>query len=75
MQTAPGWCSKYCKDLIRSVPKSVRNASKRSLPVIQTAAVENPVDKYELGNEVDVSPVNTKKSTISMSLSGPSLDQ
>lgn len=75
MQTAPGWCSKYCKDLIRSVPKSVRNASKRSLPVIQTAAVENPVDKYELGTEVDVSPVNTKKSTISMSLPGPSLDQ
>jgi hypothetical protein len=75
MQTAPGWCSKYCKDLIRSVPKSVRNASKRSLPVIQTATVENPVEKYELGYEFDVSPVNTKKSTVDMNLPGPSLDQ
>lgn len=58
LQTAPGWCSKYAKGLIRTVPTQVRKASaeaKRKLPVVQ-AAVENPVEKYELSSEIEMEP-------------------
>jgi len=58
LQTAPGWCSKYSKTLIRQVPTQVRKASaeaKRQLPVVQPT-VENPVDKYELSADMTVGP-------------------
>jgi hypothetical protein len=58
LQTAPGWCSKYSKTLIRQVPTQVRKASadaKRQLPVLQPT-VENPVEKYELSADMDVGP-------------------
>lgn len=53
MQLSYGHCSKYCKPLIRSVPKSVRAASKLSLPVIH-GPIENPVEKYELNSSISV---------------------
>lgn len=58
LQTAPGWCSKYSKTLIRQVPTQVRKASaeaKRQLPVLQPK-FENPVEKYELSSEMEVGP-------------------
>lgn len=58
LQTAPGWCSKYAKELIRQVPTQVRKASveaKRKLPVVQPV-VENPVESWELASEVTVDP-------------------
>jgi hypothetical protein len=58
LHTAPGWCSKYAKGLIRTVPTQVRKASveaKRRLPVVQ-ASVENPVEKYELSSEIEMEP-------------------
>jgi len=56
LQTAPGWCSKYAKSLIRQVPIYVREqvAASRKLPVIQSAPVENPVERYELSSELTV---------------------
>ena len=57
LQTAPGWCSKYAKGIIRQVPAQVREhvAASRKLPVIQPRiAVENPVEKYELSSELSV---------------------
>ena len=62
-QNAPGWCSRYCKSLIRSVPQSVRSASEsaRRLPVIQSAPVENPVDKYELSSTISVEASSQNK--------------
>ncbi len=48
LQSAPGWCSRYAKTLVDSVPNDVRVASqRRALPVVRVAA-ENPVEKYEL---------------------------
>lgn len=61
LQTHPGWCSKYAKTMIRSVPEEVRiaAASRRQLPVLPSSPVENPVEKYELASEltVDTTPV------------------
>lgn len=57
LQTAPGWCSKYAKGLIRQVPTEVRErvaSAKRALPVIQSAPVTNPVEEYELRSELAV---------------------
>ena len=54
LQTAPGWCSKYAKSLIRSVPDDVRESiasSRRRLPVVQ-AEVEDPVARYELASDL-----------------------
>lgn len=74
MQTAPGWCSRYCKNLIRTVPKSIRKASKVHLPIISTASVINPIEKYELSHEMDVSPENLKQSLLDMSIPSASID-
>lgn len=58
LQTAPGWCSKYAKELIRQVPTQVRRASveaRKKLPVIQPV-VENPVEAWQLSSEITVDP-------------------
>ena len=59
MQTAPGWCAKYAKSLIRHIPESVVMAAveNKNRPVIMDdTPVENPVDRYELSSEVLVEP-------------------
>lgn len=55
-QTAPSWCNRYSRRLIRVVPDEVREriASVRRLPVVQASPVENPVEKYELQSELHV---------------------
>jgi hypothetical protein len=75
LQTAPGWCSKYAKGLIRQVPTQVREhiASARKLPVIQREPVENPVEKYELSSELSVDLNGSKSREISVSIPSGSL--
>jgi hypothetical protein len=75
MQTAPGWCSRYCKSLIRSVPKSVRSASqKRHLPVI-SSPVENPVEKYEMAGSLEVDMNGLKSRAIDISVDPFTVDE
>jgi hypothetical protein len=75
MQTAPGWCSKYCKSLIRSVPASVRNASvPNSLPVYHEP-VENPVEKYELASESSVDLNGARSKSLDITLDAYSIDE
>lgn len=65
-QTAPGWCSRYAKNLITSVPQEVRTASqRRPLPVVRVAA-ENPVEKYQLGADLDVDLNGSKSRELSI---------
>lgn len=74
-QTAPGWCSKYSKQLIRQVPTQVRKASveaRRKLPVVQ-ASVENPVEKWELASEVSVDLGPAKEARSEVVIPGHSL--
>jgi len=61
LQTHPGWCSKYAKDMVRNVPDEIRVASRRRLPVIKSAPVENPVEKYGLASSMTVEPSYSKK--------------
>jgi hypothetical protein len=59
MQTAPGWCAKYAKSLIRSVPASVAAAAAEATrrPVAcSDAPVDNPVDSYQLSASITVEP-------------------
>lgn len=71
LQTAPGWCSKYARSLIRSIPESVRiqASQKRSLPVvIDTRPIENPVERYELATEMDLDLNGSKSSSFEISI-------
>jgi hypothetical protein len=75
LQTHPGWCSKYSKEMIRQVPTQVRVANieaRKKLPVIQIP-VENPVEKYELKNELSVDLGNVRSSP-EMIIPGNNLD-
>lgn len=76
LQTHPGWCSKYAKTLVRSVPEDVRvaAASRRRLTVLPTSPVENPVERYELASEMtlDVGP-SPKASLLEVSMDMPSV--
>lgn len=59
MQTAPGWCAKYSKSLIRQIPsEEVERAEElrkhMAAPVGPDAPVENPVTQYELASELMV---------------------
>lgn len=56
-QTAPGWCNKYSKKMIRQIPESVRQQAdelRKASNVVETAPIENPVEKYELASEMVV---------------------
>ena len=78
LQTAPGWCSKYAKSMIRQVPTQVRQAAvaaRRQLPVIQHTPVENPVERYELSSQLDIEPVKIRSKGPEITLDGPSLDE
>lgn len=57
MQTAPGWCAKYSKSLIRGVPKSTIMAAvkqRNACPIIDNTPVKNPVEEYELKAEIPI---------------------
>ena len=75
MQTAPGWCAKYAKLLIRQIPESILAAAaerRRFVPVMDDTPVENPVDHYELSSSIIVDPVK-KPVSLDVSFSDRSL--
>ncbi len=76
LQTAPGWCTKYAKNLIRSVSEEVRIqiASKRSLPVVQPMVEQDPAYKYGLSNEIQVDMNGAKGRPLNIEIDGPSFD-
>ncbi len=77
LQTAPGWCSKYAKSLIRQVPTQVRQAAvaaKRKLPVVPSAPITNPVEQFELANELVIEPVKVRAQGPQITIGGPTLD-
>jgi hypothetical protein len=75
LQTHPGWCSKYAKDLVRSVPADVRMASRRVLSVVKHAAVENPVSAYELSTPMSVDIAAPRKPSIEISMDQRTVDR
>lgn len=72
LQTAPGWCSKYSKEIIREVPPNIVTAHKKvALPVV-TDPVENPVETYELESEMNIQP-GKRPAEFDMQLESPTL--
>lgn len=54
LQTAPGWCSRYAKNIIRKVPDIalVAGEARRRLPVVQAVpAGLSPVEKFGLASD------------------------
>lgn len=75
LQTAPGWCSRYSKELIRQVPDEVRKAAsdaRRRLPIVH-APVENPVERFELSSEVSLDVGDPAKLGLDISIAGHSI--
>jgi hypothetical protein len=68
LQTAPGWCSRYCKSILRSVPSPVvRQSSKHHLPVLNTS-IDNPVEKYQLSSDISVDLDGGKSKDVNIDL-------
>jgi len=67
-QTAPSWCNKYAKQIIRQIPDEERRqaAERRSLPLAPSsqAPVTNPVDEYGLSAELSVDLSGSKAKDI-----------
>lgn len=77
LQTAPGWCSKYAKTMIRQVPTELHDnivAARRQLPVVQNIPAENPVEKFELASEMVFDVEKPKSRLIEVEIPGGSLD-
>lgn len=76
LQTAPGWCSKYAKTLVRSIPESAHHEAARriTLPVVvDTRPIENPVAKYELAAEMEVDLNGSKSRSLDISIADNSI--
>jgi len=70
-QTAPSWCGKYCKRMIRQIPDSVIAAAKQrkqQASQIETAPVEDPVVKYELTADMPIDLEGSKSREIDIAL-------
>jgi hypothetical protein len=74
LQTHPGWCSKYAKDMIRNVPDEVRTASRRRLPVVKSAPVEDPVERYGLASSMTVDSLRPKHALPEISMDMGNVD-
>ncbi len=78
LQTHPGWCSKYAKSLIRTVPTQVRQAAeqaRRTLPVVQTAPIDNSVEQFGLASELAVDPAIVRKPKPDISIAAGRVDE
>jgi len=78
LQTAPGWCSKYAKSLIRQVPTEVRTAAdqRKALRVLHDPVpqVEDPVEKYQLASsELEVDLKGSKSRPVEVSIPTPDI--
>jgi hypothetical protein len=71
-QTAPAWCSKYCKKIIRqAAADSIRNAvgeKKKQASPVEQAPVEDPVIKYELVADLPIDLDGSKSQEIDVTL-------
>jgi len=71
-QTAPSWCSKYCKRMIRQAAANEMKAKveqqKKQASQIETAPVENPVVEYELVADMNIDLDGSKSREIDISL-------
>lgn len=76
LQTSPGWCSRYAKTMIRSIPQEVVDSAqlrKQLSSVVETAPITNPVTDFELGSSLEVDMNGRKDRSISIDINFGSL--
>lgn len=77
-QTAPSWCNKYSKRMIRQIPDSVKQeilAARKLSRIVASAPVENPVDKFELSSDMTVDLNGMKDRAIEITVNPREIDQ
>jgi hypothetical protein len=70
-QTAPSWCSRYSKRMIRQIPDEVREQAielRKASMDTQYAPIENPVEKYELSSELPIDLGGVKSTNLDISI-------
>lgn len=70
-QTAPSWCNRYSKRMIRQIPDAVREQAvelRKASMNIQSSPIENPVEKYELSSEMSIDLNGSKSTGIDISI-------
>jgi len=74
-QTAPSWCNKYAKQIIRQIPEAERRqaAERRSLPLVPAnqAPITNPVEEYGLAAELPVDLPSPKSKDVEIVIASP----
>lgn len=77
LQTAPGWCSKYSKTLIRTVPESVRSqvaSSRKHLPIVASTNIRDISQEYGLSSEMSVDISGPKLGSLDISINSVDID-
>jgi hypothetical protein len=70
-QTAPSWCNKYGKRIIRQIPPEVRReaSERRNAPVVQEQApIRNPVEEWQLSAELPIDLDGSKSRPIEVTI-------
>lgn len=74
-QTAPSWCNKYAKQIIRQVPEAERRqaAERRNLPLAPSsqAPITNPVEEYGLAADLPVDLSGSKAKDVEIVIASP----
>jgi hypothetical protein len=76
LQTHPGYCSKFGKKMIRTIPDEVRVAAaeRRAARVANEAPINDPAEQFGLEKpEIEIEPGPKAEST-EISISGPTID-
>jgi len=79
-QTAPAWCSKYCKRIIRkaaadSIKAEVDKLKKQANVPAPSVPAENPITKYELTSELPVDLDGSKSRGINIDIPSRDIDE
>lgn len=73
-QSCPGWCSRYAKELIRSVPEDVRIAAKR-LPVIQNLPVKDPTIEFGIKSPTMDFEISNRSASLDIAIRPKSIEK
>jgi hypothetical protein len=77
LQTHPGWCSKYAKDILKSIPDEFRQISDESAEASRVEVstdTSNPVEQFGLASEeITIEPIKSP-TTVDFSFSEPSIE-
>ena len=77
LQTHPGYCSKFGKKMIRSIPDEVRTAAAERMAarVSNDAPINDPSVEFGLeAPEIEIEPSGPRAEPVEISITGPEID-